>query len=53
MRVLRASLLHCLADPGEESDPTAYEYFEDGLLIVEDGHVADIGPSTDDGRTKS
>jgi len=39
----RASLLHCLADPGEGADSSALEYFEDGLLIVEDGVVVEAG----------
>ena len=39
----RASLLHCIADPGEGADPSALEYFEDGLLIVENGVVAEAG----------
>ena len=39
----RASLLHCLADPGESSDSSALEYFEDGLLIIEDGLIVEIG----------
>ncbi|MDJ0712228.1 MAG: guanine deaminase [Woeseiaceae bacterium] len=44
MRAFRASILHCLADPGEESNPAAFEYFEDGLLVVDEGFVADVGP---------
>ena len=43
MKAWRASLLHCLADPGEESDPSAWEYFEDGLLLVDDGKVVAAG----------
>lgn len=39
----RASLLHCLADPGEEAESSALEHFEDGLLIVEDGVVVEAG----------
>ena len=45
MKALRASILHCLADPGAESSPSAWEYFEDGLLVVDDGRVIDIGPT--------
>ena len=47
MRALRASVLHCLADPGEESDRNAFEYFDDGLLVVEDGHVSELGPANE------
>ena len=39
----RASLLHCLADPGEGAEPAALEHFEDGLLIVEDSVVVAVG----------
>jgi guanine deaminase len=39
----RASVVHCLADPGEEAAATALEVFEDGLLIVEDGVVVIAG----------
>ncbi|MGB5333385.1 MAG: guanine deaminase [Woeseiaceae bacterium] len=42
-RAFRASILHCLADPGEESRASAFEYFEDGLLIIEDGTVLEAG----------
>ena len=39
----RAGVVHCLADPGEEAAASALEYFEDGLLVVEDGVVVDVG----------
>jgi len=39
----RASILHCLADPGEESNPDAWEYFDDGLLVIHEGSVFDVG----------
>jgi guanine deaminase len=43
VRALRASILHCLADPGDESRTSAYEYFDDGLLLVDDGHIVAAG----------
>ena len=42
-KAYRAALLHCLADPREVGIEQAHEYFEDGLLVVEDGKVARIG----------
>jgi guanine deaminase len=42
-QVFRASILHCLADPGEHASPSAVEYFDDGVLVVENGMVADVG----------
>jgi guanine deaminase len=39
----RGSVFHCLADPGEQDSEDAVAYFEDGLLIVEDGLVAALG----------
>lgn len=46
MQALRASILHCLTDPGDESNRSAYEYFEDGLLVVDDGHIVATGNAT-------
>ena len=39
----RASVFHCTADPGEQGDVAAVEFFEDGVLLVEDGHVLALG----------
>lgn len=41
----RATIVHCLADPGEQDAASAWECFEDGLLVVEEGKVAGIGPA--------
>ncbi len=41
----RASILHCVADPGESGDKAAVEYFDDGLLIVRDGFIEEAGPA--------
>ncbi|MEE4161618.1 MAG: guanine deaminase [Woeseiaceae bacterium] len=49
----RAGVAHCLGDPGERNDTAAFEVFEDGALLVEDGHIvaaghaADIAPGVD------
>lgn len=46
----RASILHCLRDPSDDRDPIAagsVEYFEDGLLVVADGYVDEVGPAED------
>jgi guanine deaminase len=42
----RAALLHCLREP-VGTDAGAVEHFEDGILLVENGKVADIGPAND------
>lgn len=39
----RGSILHFLADPGEGGAEHAYAYFEDGLMLVENGKVREIG----------
>jgi guanine deaminase len=44
-QAFRGSILHFLDDPGPGGDSRAYQYFEDGLLVVEDGHVAGLGPA--------
>jgi len=45
-QAFRAAVLHCLADPGEESDASALQFFDDGLLLVEDGRIIDIGDAS-------
>ena len=41
----RASILHCIADPGEAGDKAAIEYFDDGLLLIRDGYIEQAGPA--------
>ena len=41
----RGRVIHCLRNPGVSSDADAIEYFDDGLLLVEDGLVAAAGPA--------
>jgi guanine deaminase len=41
------SILHFRADPGLHDDPSAYEYFEQGALIVAGGHVEAVGPAAE------
>lgn len=43
----RGRFVHCLRDPGETTDKNAIEAFDDGLLIVEDGLVARLGPAAE------
>lgn len=44
-RAFRASILHCLGDPGSSATPDNVEYFEDGVLVVASGCVSEIGPA--------
>ncbi|NIL95203.1 MAG: guanine deaminase [Woeseiaceae bacterium] len=44
-QAFRASIFHCLGDPGPHGDATAVEHIEDGVLVVDDGHVTRIGPA--------
>lgn len=46
-KAYRAALLHCLADPREVGSNSCFEYFEDGLLLVQDGIIERIGPATE------
>jgi len=47
----RASIVHCRAAGSETvekgSDSFSLEYFEDGLLVIEDGLVVDVGDAGD------
>ncbi len=39
LRAYRGSVLHFLGDPGDGDAAPAVQYFDDGLLLVENGHV--------------
>ena len=39
----RATIFHCLADPGPTSDDAAVQYLDDGLLVVQNGCVEVLG----------
>jgi len=43
VQAYRAAILHSLADPAVVGVEASYEYFEDGLLLVEDGRIAQVG----------
>jgi len=42
---IRGAIFHCLGDPGPEGDTSKTEYFADGLLLIEDGHILECGPA--------
>ncbi len=44
--ILRSKILHFLHDPFTHGDD-AWEYFEDGLLIVNQGRVETVGPAAE------
>lgn len=39
----RGALLHFVSDPGAQDDAASYEYHEDGLLLIENGRVKQVG----------
>ncbi|MGB1262127.1 MAG: guanine deaminase [Cognaticolwellia sp.] len=43
LKAYRGELLHFLADPSKVALADSYQYFTDGLLIIEDGLVAQVG----------
>lgn len=42
-KAYRASILHSIADPKDVGIDASYEYYEDGILVVENGHIIDLG----------
>lgn len=42
-QAFRASILHLLDDPGEHLNSEQVEYWEDGLLLVENGYIIAVG----------
>jgi guanine deaminase len=47
VKAYRAAILHSIADPALVGDAQSYEYFEDGVLVVDNGQVAEIGHAKD------
>ena len=45
LRAYRASILHFTANPAQQGrdDAQCCEYFSDGLLVIENGHIRDCG----------
>lgn len=43
----RAAILYSLADPSEVGLDASYAYFDDGLLVVENGRITAVGPATE------
>ena len=43
MQAIRGAILHCLDDPGDALHSTNVEFYEDGLLLVDDGRVRRLG----------
>ena len=46
-KAYRAALLHSIADPAEVGIEASYEYFEDGLLVIENGKISAVGHAGD------
>jgi guanine deaminase len=42
----RGSILHFLSDPDKTTENSCYEYFSDGLLVIEDGIVKNVGDAS-------
>ncbi len=47
VKAYRAAILHSLADPAVVGVEHSYQYFEDGILLVEDGQVVKVGPAAE------
>lgn len=47
VKAYRAAILHSIADPAVVGVQQSYEYFEDGLLVIDNGQVAKVGHAAD------
>jgi len=47
LKVYRGELLHFLADPAKVDLEDSYQYIEDGLLIIKDGLIEQIGTAAE------
>ncbi|MBO6279478.1 MAG: amidohydrolase family protein, partial [Pseudomonas sp.] len=46
-KAYRAAILHSIADPAEVGIEASYEYFADGLLVVDNGQIKAVGPASE------
>ena len=46
-KAYRAAILHSLADPAEVGIEASYEYFADGVLVIDNGQISAVGPAED------
>ncbi|MBX8512402.1 guanine deaminase [Pseudomonas cichorii] len=46
-KAYRASIVHSIADPAQVAVEASYEYFADGLILVEDGKIKAVGHAAD------
>ncbi len=46
-KAYRAAIIHSIADPAEVALEASYEYFEDGLMLVENGKIVALGNAED------
>ncbi|OMH39796.1 guanine deaminase [Motiliproteus sp. MSK22-1] len=44
-KAVRGSIIHSLGDPAVVGIENSHEYFEDGLLVIENGQVSRVGPA--------
>ncbi|MDD1779769.1 guanine deaminase [Enterovibrio sp. ZSDZ35] len=42
-KAFRAAILHSIANPTDVGLENSYQYFEDGILLIADGHVVKVG----------
>jgi guanine deaminase len=45
--ILRGRLFGFCAEPSGAGDRSSYEYIEDGILVVRDGRIAELGPAAE------
>ncbi len=46
-KAYRAAILHSIADPAEVGLQASHEYFEDGLLVIDQGRISAVGHAAD------
>jgi guanine deaminase len=47
LKAWRSAIIHCIADPKDVGVDAAYEYFEDGLLVIQDDKIHALGHAAD------
>jgi len=46
-KAIRGEILHFISDPSMGFETDSYEYYEDGLMLIDDGYVVQVGSASE------
>jgi len=46
-KAVRGTILHCISDPWQDRESDAVHFIPDGILIVKEGRIVEVGPASE------